>query len=138
MNDLLQKSENSVKAAGILIDHACNDAAVHCLYYALLQKMLHAIYCLPDAKKHYENLCGRQKGSTHVHCIKTIKYQIEQVRSPFDKVTDVQILNDLFKDLKNKRLEADYEDVVCSSDDLLRMQQKIDQFIQILRKYTLI
>jgi len=113
MSKIRQKSEFNIDAAERLLKDAIYAPSVHCSYYSCFQLLKFTI------NNFYGIDYGEQAVNTSTTGQKTHQYVLNYVANELKKIAGVKVSKDFkrnYKDLKQFRLEADYENVEINSD----------------------
>lgn len=129
MSALLNKSDENVRAAALLIDsHSCYASSVHCSYYSIFQRSVHILkhrFGMTDKEIELDAAFGGTGKDSHK---RTIAVMYEKI----DKANERQkalIYRRQMGELKGKRVKADYSDEVIDID-FSRAAQSQAQTIQ--------
>ena len=128
MSKLKQKSELNYHAAELLIDNTYFAASVHCSYYSCFQLFKYAIKHILGID--YEELASNialTKQGTHQYIIKSIT---DKIRNDYGNRQYRDLKNEI-ADLKQFRLESDYEDIEID----IEKSRKAFEKAGIVRKY---
>jgi len=109
MGVLLDKSENSVSAAELLHQETYYATSVHCSYYSCLQLMKDIVlyYCEDfDNDEDFDYQQKESKTPSHEFLINYINKKLNEKNMDFRK------FNRSINELKRKRVEADYKEIV--------------------------
>ncbi len=130
MSNLRRKSDFNISAAEILLEKTLYVSSVHCSYYSCFQLLKYTIKAFNgiDYEDQAEEI-SRTKQNTHQYVISFIDSQLGRFVSICERREFIRKV----KDLKQFRIEADYEDVEVSMDK----GQKALQIAQEIRSYII-
>lgn len=113
MSQLRQKSEFNIDAAKLLIKQANYAPSVHCSYYSCFQLMKYTIkeFFGIDYDVQASNISSTGQHS-HQYVINYISTKLEDLAG----VKESRAFKRTIKDLKQFRLESDYEDIEVTHD----------------------
>jgi uncharacterized protein (UPF0332 family) len=108
MSYLRQKSDFNLDAAKELISKEIYAPSVHCSYYSCFQLMKFSINdFFGITYKEQSSTIASTKQSSHQYVINYILKELKE----FDTRSEVQKLSRKIKDLKQYRVDSDYEDI---------------------------
>ncbi|TKG95206.1 HEPN domain-containing protein [Puteibacter caeruleilacunae] len=113
MSKLKQKSEFNISAADTLLKEHLFAPSVHCSYYSCFQLLKYTIkeFFGDDYSTQAVNI-STSKQSSHQY---VINYIAKELRG-FAEVSESQEFKRKIKDLRQYRIEADYENIEVNSD----------------------
>ncbi|OIP05778.1 MAG: hypothetical protein AUJ97_00155 [Bacteroidetes bacterium CG2_30_32_10] len=113
MSKLRQKSDFNIDAASALLKQNLFAPSVHCSYYSCFQLLKHTIknFCSIDYETQAANISATQQ-KTHQYVINYITNELKTLSSVFESQDFKRKINDL----KQFRVESDYENIEVSSD----------------------
>lgn len=98
--------------------------AIHCCYYSCFQKVLYILKeYYPDQYEQGSKIGHGQQIKTFTNCIGKV---IER--------TQLFELNTILKELKDLRLRADYHDELSSKEELIKAEERLKSFHDIIRR----
>ncbi len=129
--ELQKKSDCNFKSAGKLLDYQLYASSVHCSYYSCFQAVV-AFY-LDKSKRDYSEVqkeISDTKRKVHTYYIdKVCGIHISQSAN-INKHKESKTLRDLYKNLKELRVEADYHNVDMSESEAKKAFENCGQLIK--------
>lgn len=115
MNQFLEKSTQSLNSANILIKQHYYSSTINRAYYGYLQFLMHILFekLKQDKEQFYRDVQDGKDGGTHVKASNLICRLLYKKVSP----KEYKWFQSTIKELKKKRVTADYHDSVISADE---------------------
>lgn len=114
MEHYLEKSNDSLDSAGILIQQQYYASCVNRAYYGYFQFLLHILFeVLNKDRSQFDEAAEKSKEGSHVRASNLIIIAIER------KLTSKKFrwFQGKIKELKQKRVEADYYNIITTPED---------------------
>ncbi len=112
------KSSSTLNAAQTLINNQLNTASIHCSYYSVLQYMKYILAHVKDNPIPYEQQNEIGKDSH--------EYLIQELTNRIQKPREKKNISEKIRDLKQKRVSADYLDVTYTSEEAIECKEQAE------------
>jgi len=114
---LKSKSEFNLEGAGLLIDNNCYAPSVHCSYYSVLQFLKYKFVELKEITYSVltQNTIADHRNS-HKYLIDEFCVLLRADSKRYISVFEVRTLKRDIEDLKQFRIDSDYEDIEINHD----------------------
>ncbi len=132
--DYKEKAQNNLAAAQFLINQQCVKyyaPSVHCSYYAVFQYMKYMLAHATNNPLTYERQkenAYANKSDSHVYILGEIEHRIDKRKDAIEFAIDV-------RDLKRRRVSADYEINKITLDESLECIKCAEGLIARLKRY---
>lgn len=117
MPNIKQKSNEYMIAAQELINKSMFNSSIHCSYYSRLLQMKYILAHYSAKPICYAVQDKIDSSGSHEYILNEIRNRVRDSKKAKEIV-------DIFRLLKNRRVKADYRDVLFSLDDSLDIKQK--------------
>ena len=117
MSFLKSKSEFNLEGASLLIENNCYAPSVHCSYYSVLQLLKHKYVRLKEIS--YSVLSQKtiaDKRNSHKYLIDEFCLHLQSDSGKKMTIFEVRSLKRDIEDLKQFRIESDYNDIEINYD----------------------
>jgi uncharacterized protein (UPF0332 family) len=132
MNGFLEKTQQNLNSAEILLKQSHYASSVHCAFYACLQMLLHVLFVkLKHDKTRFINDIQRKKTGTHAHAFSLIEDEMRKARHP-----DIKWLRKNFNKLKDLRIKADYKEEYVSQPEGYEALNKANAINNVINKLS--
>lgn len=123
MSNIKQKSKEFMNAAQFLIDKGCNNSSIHCSYYSCLLQMKYILANCSDRPISYDVQDKHKGDNSHIYILTEISNRAKNPKKAKDIVQ-------IFRYLKDERVEADYHDKIFTQNDALSIKQTSENLRQ--------
>ncbi|MCR5139438.1 MAG: hypothetical protein K6B45_04670 [Bacteroidaceae bacterium] len=124
-----KKSDATLHAAQILIEQRCPTQSVHCSYYGVLQLMCYKLAnAIDDPISYEEQKALTRSKDSHELILDKIKNKIKDYKEERQFAQD-------FRDLKEKRKEADYTGRVFTLDEGVDCKSQAERLVSQLNRF---
>lgn len=141
MQEYKDKSDTSIKASSLLIDNGLYSPSVHCSYYSCIQAMICA-YCKYNRLSYevYKQIYDKQNTGFHGWIISELKRDINTHRSLGMQKRKIAVLefNEAIVQLKDKRVEADYDNTVIDEETAINAKKTAEEVLAMIQKIFMI
>lgn len=131
MSELLEKSKQSLQSAKILVQQTYYSSTVNRSYYACFQYLLYVLFVKlnKNQDEYYQEVRNGQNGS-HTWASKIIGIELAK-----KDIGDYKWFQKHFPQLKEKRVDADYYQIVIGQPDGYSAISEAENIINLLKKH---
>lgn len=138
MSHLLDKSKFNEEAALLLKEREYFAPAIHCRYYSCIQKFIYILkeYFTEEYEAGLKSLKGGH-GNRHSFYIKELTGRLPTItQKPIPCKRDITTLRTKMRDLRNLRIESDYNETEITKDLITTAESHFTEIQKLIKRHT--